>query len=177
MISVDVDFLAPKGAKMKKHRPKLVPGFRVLEAEGCSLAFRAPVVVTLKGRMPDGRQNQVTIRVAAVEDELVMKGYALAGRDKPKDARDIYVCVKNYPGGPVALASALKPRLNEKEVRIGLQHIANKFGHESDFGPETVARFLNSPDKADRDFDRRDAYEQVDRLLSELGLKPPPDRS
>lgn len=173
MISVDVDFLAPKGAKMKKHRPKLMPGFRILEADGCALAFRKPVMVTLDGKMPDGRQNQVTIRVAAVEDELVMKGYALAGRDKPKDARDIYVCVKNYPGGPVKLAAALKPRLGEKEVRVGLEHIAGKFRNESDFGPETVARFLNKPDKAGRDFDQRDAFEQVDRLMQELGLKVP----
>ena len=125
--------------------------------------------------MPDGRHNQVTIRVAAVEDELVMKGYALAGRDKPKDARDICICVKNYPGGPVKLAAALKPRLDEKEVRTGLQRIASKFRHESDFGPETVARFLNNADKAGRDFDRRDAFEQVNRLMLELGLKSPAD--
>jgi len=172
-ISVDVDFLAPKGAKMKKHRPKLVPGFRVLEADGCALAFRKPVVVTLEGQMPDGRHNQVTIRVAAIEDELVMKGYALVGRDKPKDARDIYFCVKNYSGGPVKLAAALKSRLSEKEVRVGLEHIAGKFRHESDFGPETVARFLDKPDRADRAFDQRDAFEQVDRLMLELGLKAP----
>jgi hypothetical protein len=172
-IPVDVDFLAPKATKMKKQRPKLVPGFRLLEADGCALAFRKPVVVTLEGKMPDGRQNHVTIRVAAVEDELVMKGYALAGRDKPKDARDIYVCVKNFPGGPIKLAAALKPRLCEKEVRVGLEHIAGKFRHESDFGPETVGRFLDKRDKAGRDFDRRDAFEQVDRLMQELGLKVP----
>jgi hypothetical protein len=171
MIPVDVDFLAPKGARMEKHRPKLVPGFRVLEADGCALAFRKPVAVTLEGKMPDGRQNRVMIRVAAVEDELVMKGYALVGRDKPKDTRDIYLCVKNYPGGPVALAASLKSRLREREVGLGLAHIAGKFRSESDFGPETVARFLNRPDKADRDFDRRDAFEQVDRLMRELGLK------
>lgn len=50
-IPVDVDFLAPKGAEMKKHRPKLVPGFRVLEADGCALAFRKLVAVKLEGRM------------------------------------------------------------------------------------------------------------------------------
>ncbi len=173
-ILVDVDFLAPKGAKMTKHRPKLVPGFRLLEADGCSLAFRKPVVVTLEGVMPDARPNRVAIRVAAVEDVLVMKGYALVGRDKPKDARDIYVCVKNYPGGLVALAAALKPRLREKEVRVGLEHIAGKFRHEADFGPETVARFMDKPNTADRDFDRRDAFEQVHRLMQELGLESPP---
>lgn len=28
-----------------------------------------------------------------------MKGYAIAQRQKPKDAYDIYYCVLNYPGG------------------------------------------------------------------------------
>ncbi len=90
-IRVDVEFLAPKGAKMKKNRPKRVPGFRVLEAEGCALAFDDPAIVTIEGRMPDERLNRVSIRVASVADFLVMKGYALAGRDKPKDAYDIYL--------------------------------------------------------------------------------------
>ena len=102
-IRVDVEFLAPKGAKMKTSRPKRVPGFRVLETEGCALAFDDPAIVTIEGTMPDERKNRVTIRVASVADFLVMKGYALAGRDKPKDAcNDIYFCLKNYRGGPVA---------------------------------------------------------------------------
>src|SRR6266699_4748736 len=45
MVRVDVEFLAPKGTKMKKSRPKhvkRVPGFRVLETEGCALAFDDP---------------------------------------------------------------------------------------------------------------------------------------
>jgi len=169
-IPVDVEFLAPKGAKMKKHKPKLVPGFRVLQAAGCSLAFHKPEIVSLEGKMPDGRKNRVTIRVAAIEDEVVMKGYALAGRDKPKDAYDVYFCVKNYPGGPIKLAAALRPRLRDKEVRTGLEHIAGKFRHEGDFGPDTVARFLDKSDEADRAFDRRDAFEQVSRFISELKL-------
>ena len=52
-IRVDVEFLAPKGAKMKTSRPKRVPGFRVLETEGCALAFDDPAIVTIEGTMPD----------------------------------------------------------------------------------------------------------------------------
>ena len=169
-IRVDVEFLAPKGARMKKSRPKRVPGFRVLETEGCALAFDDPVLVTIEGTMLDERKNRVSIRVASVADFLVMKGYALAGRDKPKDAYDIYFCVKNYRGGPVALARELRPKRPIREVRKGLAHIAGKFRHADDFGPITVARFLASADPDERQFQAQDAFGQVDRLLRELGM-------
>jgi hypothetical protein len=169
-IRVDVEFLAPKGAKKKKNRPKRVPGFRVLETEGCALAFDDPAIVTIEGKMPDERTNRVTIRVASVADFLVMKGYALAGRDKPKDAYDIYFCVKNYRGGPVALARELRPKLRLKEVRKGLEHIASKFRSAEDFGPSTVVRFLASGDADEQRFQAQDAFGQVERLLQDLGL-------
>jgi hypothetical protein len=113
-VRVDVEFLAPKGVKMKKDRPRRVPGFRVLEAEGCALAFDDPAIVIIEGKMPDERRNRVSIRVASVTDFLVMKGFALAGRDKLKDAYDIYFYVKNYPGGPMALAQVLRPNFGSK---------------------------------------------------------------
>ena len=169
-VRVDVEFLAPKGAKMKKNRPKRVPGFRVLETEGCALAFDDPAIVTIEGKMPDERTNRVSIRVAAVADFLVMKGYALAGRDKPKDAYDIYFCVKNYRGGPIALARELRAKLQIKDVRKGLEHIAGKFRSAEDFGPSTVVRFLASGDTDEQQFQARDAFGQVERLLRDLGM-------
>lgn len=54
--------------------------------------------------MPDGRPNAVELRVASIPAFLVMKGYALAGRDKHKDAYDIYFEVREFEGGPAALA-------------------------------------------------------------------------
>jgi hypothetical protein len=169
-IRVDVEFLAPKGAKMKKNQPKRVPGFRVLETEGCALAFDDPAIVTIEGKMPDERTNRVSIRVASVADFLVMKGYALAGRDKPKDAYDIYFCLKNYRGGPIALARELRPKLRLKEVRKGLEHIAGKFRSAEDFGPSTVVRFLASGDADEQRFQAQDAFGQVERLLRDLGI-------
>jgi hypothetical protein len=101
---------------------------------------------------------------------LVMTGYALAGRDKPKDAYDIYFCVKNYPCGAGALARELRPRLRLREVRKGLELIAGKFRSGDDFGPTTVSRFLASGDADERQFHAQDAFGQVDRLLRGLGL-------
>jgi hypothetical protein len=41
-LEVELEFLAPKEARIARHRPKLLKGFRVLLADGCSSAFHAP---------------------------------------------------------------------------------------------------------------------------------------
>lgn len=71
-----------------------------------------------------------------------MKGYALVGRDKKKDAYDIYFSVYNFVGGPEGLAEACVPLLGNDVVRKGYEHIAGKFRHVDDFGPATVRKFL-----------------------------------
>jgi hypothetical protein len=42
-VQVAVEFLAPKAIRLKKRKPKLLADFRVLQADGCGAAFRAPV--------------------------------------------------------------------------------------------------------------------------------------
>ena len=75
-----------------------------------------------------------------------MKGYALIGRDKKKDAYDIYFSVRNFEGGPLALAEACKALLADESVAMGYRNIASKFRHEDDFGPQTVKAFLAESD-------------------------------
>lgn len=55
--------------------------------------------------MPNGGVDRVMITVASIPAPLAMKGYAVSGRDKPKDAYDIYFSIRNYPGGIAALES------------------------------------------------------------------------
>lgn len=98
-IQVEVEFLAPKEVELEKNKPKLLPGFRVLQADGCGTAFNAPVQIELTGHTIRGTKNAVRLRVASLPDFLVMKAYALAGRDKPKDAYDICYCLTNFPVG------------------------------------------------------------------------------
>jgi len=85
-IRVDIDFLAPTEFKLRSTRTKKIEGFRVQQADGCGAAFRAPETITIEGRMTQGAHIEVNLRVAALPDFLVMKCYALHGRDKPKDA-------------------------------------------------------------------------------------------
>ena len=131
--------------------------------------------ISIDGYMPDGRPNKVKILVASPPALLVMKGYALTGRDKQKDAYDIWFCIRNYEGGVDSLAAACKPLMDEDEARQAFINIAEKFREESDFGPITVRRFLeNSPDKCGDmtpDQIQADAYLRVSKWCELLGIK------
>ena len=171
-VGVLVDLLAPKDAKLKGKRPPLVGGLRVQAADGCGVAIAHPVTKKISGPMPDGRNNTVGIRVASVPALLVMKGYALAGRDKMKDAYDIYYSVRNYPGGPAKLAEDCRPLLGDPVAREGFKLLAAKFRHREDFGPQTVRAFLADapPEFTEMDPDQvqTDAFGQVDAFLKAL---------
>ncbi len=123
--------------------------------------------------MPDGRANAVDLLVASIPAFLAMKGYALTGRDKKKDAYDIYFSVRNFEGGPVELAAACREVCTDSSVMSGYRNIAAKFGGEDDFGPQTVRTFLAESDAlGDMSLDQVqvDAFMQVDAWLRELGL-------
>ncbi len=126
--------------------------------------------------MPDGRDNSVSIRVATVPALLVMKGFALVGRDKKKDAYDIWFCVRNFQGGLDALVHACLPLLEQDEAREGFEHIASKFRHMDDFGPVTVRSFLADTSLMGGMSSEQvqiDAYAQVNALVARLGIADP----
>jgi hypothetical protein len=123
--------------------------------------------------MPDGRQNSVNLRVASIPALLVMKGYALVGRSKAKDAYDIYYVVRQFEGGPEQLAEACKPLLTNEIAAKGYRNIASKFTHLNDFGPETVKRFLIESGGTEGRTDAQvlqDAFAQVRTWLKGIGL-------
>lgn len=172
-IAIIIDLLMPDDAKTKKNRPPLVDGLRVIEASGGRVALDHHVEHHIEGRMPDGRNNAVDLLVASIPAFLVMKGYALIGRDKKKDAYDIYFSVRNFEGGPHALVEACKPLLADESVVTGYRNIASKFRHEDDFGPQTVKAFLAESDAlGDMSAEQIqvDAFMQVRTWLGALGL-------
>jgi hypothetical protein len=172
LVTVTLDFLMPREAKIEKNRPPIIEGFAVQRADGASLAMRFNVPTELDGTMPDGRHNTLTINVASTPALLVMKGYALVGRQKNKDAYDIYYAIKVFEGGHESLATALKPLMSDPIASTGLKHIADKFKAENHYGPETVRKFLEgdanntgmSPVQI-----QVDAYRQVRALLDAIG--------
>jgi hypothetical protein len=173
-VLVLVELLMPRDAKTRRNRPALVAGLRVQRADAGEIALKNNVRLSVDGRMPDGRPNRVELLVASIPALLVMKGFALDGRDKPKDAYDIYYCIRNFPGGPEALAEACRPLLDEPVARDGYSRIAAKFTTEDAFGPHTVSLFLGESggfDDMSPEQVRVDAYRQVRTWLEALGLE------
>lgn len=174
-VLVIVDLLMPRGAKTQKHRPPLVQGLRVQEADGGEIALRHNIRLLIEGTMPDGRSNRVEMLVASIPALLVMKGYALVQRDKKKDAYDIYFSVRNYPGGLSGLTEECRRLLEDPVAREALANIAAKFDSADGFGPVTVRMFLEGtamPDGMTPDQVQQDAFRQVRALLQGLGLAP-----
>ncbi len=173
-IDVIVDFLMPRDAEIVKNVPPLISDFAVQRADGTDLALRFYQMVAIAGPMPTGGTNRVEIAVCSIPALLAMKGHALAGRYKQKDAYDIYYCIRNYPGGPEALAQACRPLLDHPSGAIGFDCTARKFDTVEGFGPTCVRRFVEDTDVLrDRTPEQwqQDAFGQVDAWLRALGLR------
>ena len=124
--------------------------------------------------MPGGTINRVMIAVASIPALLAMKGLALDGRYKQKDAYDVYYCVRNFPGGPDALAEACRPLLKDEEAVAGYEHVNSKFESRESLGPSSVRRFVEESDVLQErtpDQWQQDAFGQVDAWLRALGLR------
>lgn len=173
-IDIIVDFLMLRDAEIVKNTPPLVADFAVQRAYGADLALRFYQLVAVDGPMPDGGKNRVEIAVCSIPALIAMKGYALHGRLKQKDAYDIYYSIRNYPGGADALAEACRPLLEHKSGVQGFKYVAEKFDSPESFGPTCVRRFVEDTgilgERTPEQW-QMDAFGQVDAWLRALGLR------
>lgn len=173
-VVVEVEFLAPMEVKTKRNKPKLLDGFRVLKADGCAAAFHSPLSQKLKGQMVNGSSNTVSLQVASVPDFLVMKAFALNGRDKPKDAYDICYCLDHYAGGIAELAEAWRAQGDNQDVSKAIGFLEEKFETVDSYGPMQVVEFHNDFDSETRKEQARRAHELVQKFLHEIKVKGQP---
>ena len=172
-VKVIVDFLMPRRARFKKNRPPLLAGFAVQGASGADVANKHFVQHELSGSMPDGRRNSVTLRVASIPAFLVMKGYAIVGRDKPKDSYDVYYAIKHFQGGVEALGEVCLSLIKNPVAREAYQNIALKFAELDGYGPQTVTKFLvesNAAEGMSPAQIAQDAFGQVQAWITRVGL-------
>lgn len=173
-IDVIVDFLMPRDAEIVKNNPPLVADFAVQRAHGADLALRFYQYVAVDGPMPGGGHNKVEIAVCSIPALIAMKGHALHGRLKQKDAYDVYYSIRNYPGGIEALAEACRPLLAHQTAEQGYGFVAEKFDTPDGFGPACVRLFVEGTQiMGERTPDQwqMDAFGQVDAWLRALGLR------
>jgi hypothetical protein len=173
-IEVIIDFLMPRDAEITKNTPPLVDDFAVQRADGADLATRFYEMVAMRGSMPDGGTNNVEIAVCSIPALLAMKGHAVNGRYKQKDAYDIYYCVRNYPAGTAALAQDCRPLLEHPSGAKGYSFINDKFDSLEGYGPTCVRKFVEASKLlADRTAEQwqQDAFGQIDEWLRALTLR------
>ncbi len=168
-IRVDVDFLKSPEVKTKKNKPRLTENFRPLDASGCNAAFEHPEWVVITGKRIKGQTNRVQFRVASIADFLVMKGHALANRDKPKDAYDLCFCLDHYPGGLKELAANWNNRTGEKDVLKAIEILKEKFAAVDSYGTGQVVEFYNSVNAEEQERQARRAFELVQEFLKQIG--------
>lgn len=173
-IDVVVDFLMPRDAKIVQNVPPLISDFAVQRASGADLALRFHQPVAIAGPMPDGGRNRVEIAVCSIPALLAMKGHAIQGRHKQKDAYDIYYCVRNYPDGIEVLAEACRPLRDHASGEEGYRYIAGKLDTVDGYGPTCVRQFVESTrilvDRTQEQW-QQDAFGQVDAWLRALGFR------
>jgi hypothetical protein len=173
-IEVIIDFLMPRDAEITKNMPPLLDNFAVQRADGADLATRFYEMVAVRGAMPGGGTNNVEIAVCSIPALLAMKGHAVNGRYKQKDAYDIYYCVRNYPEGIAVLAQDCKPLLEHPSGAKGYAFINEKFDTPEGYGPTCVRKFVEASKLlADRTAEQwqQDAFGQVDEWLRALTLR------
>lgn len=124
--------------------------------------------------MPGGGKNSVEITVCSVPALLAMKGYALNNRHKRKDAYDIYYCIRNYEGGPQALAEKCIPLLAHTSAATGYGYINRKFDSFDGYGPTCVKEFVQETrllNERTPEQWQQDAFGQVDLWLRAIKLR------
>ena len=171
-VTVQIDLMSGEyGGTRRDKRHQRVPDTLLRKARGCDLAFIEPEEMLLEGELPDGGKDSVHIRVASIEAFLCMKGFALYGRDKRKDAYDIYYCIREFPGGRDAIVERVRPHIGNGLVREALENIARCFASPEHRGPKRIAEFDGDLDKEAREEIQRDAYERVNYVLTQLGIQ------
>ena len=164
-----IDLLCGVYAGETQGSHEMVQGMAVWKARGIDLATWFHRKIWISGTLPGGEHNEVEVTIPTIPAFLCMKGILLVDRMKEKDAYDVYFCVANFPGSIKALCSEFQPMLSNNLVQEGLANLRAKFDTINDIGPVWAAR-VAAEGGADEMFTRRDAFEQVNRLLDLLKI-------
>ena len=169
VIEVEVDLLAPA-------TPRVGPGRRHERIGGEPLARRTAgaelvraghVDREISGTLPDGRPNRVSVRVATPAAIVVLKGLAMAERDKPKDAYDIDYLLRH--AGVDEIAAGIAGFDPGEPVRTALGVLAEKFAGVDAIGATSVALYRHAQLRsAEADELQALAFARVKRLLDLL---------
>jgi len=94
-----------------------------------------------------------------------MKAFALRDRLKRKDAYDIYMVCKFYPGSPSSIIGAIQPYSKNKLVQEALNILRDRFANINNAEIKGIIDFLEEKNPQIRDIRSRDVYETLQNIL------------
>lgn len=145
-----IDFLIPSfdGSPRPGKIFHLERDFGAVVSLGLDLAFQDRMIHTLDGTNVRGDRLTRDVWVCGPGALVVLKALACRGREKPKDAFDLFYVLRNFGDGPADVARRLRPWLDHEAVIRARAILASDFADETRTGPRRVARFLGMDDDA-----------------------------
>lgn len=116
---------------------------------GLELALDHRVPVTLAGRDLEERYVERTVPVCSAEIFMVLKGLALAGRMKPKDAYDMHYVLLHDSKGASGLGASLRALGPNDAITRAIGFLERDYREVDGRGPRDVCAFLNEPENVD----------------------------
>lgn len=175
-IPVVIEFFCPVQPGGVSGRLKRNPGgsagaeLSARQMKGAEIAGIDCIRRTLRGNILDhGGVREVEVQVVNILPFLILKAFALEGRDKEKDAYDIVWTLAAFEDGPDSAASAASasPLAAHPYADEAIGLLEERFADPQAQGPSNYARFFigGSEDEAGRAALRQFAYQTVRQFL------------
>jgi len=134
---------------------------------GLDLAFELSREIEISGMTPDGTQNTVQARIVRPEAYILIKAFALAERQREKDAYDIDFVLRHHQPNVEALAHQLRPLLTNGLAEEGYAILKTKFATLESVGPTWAARVAQDQGN-DFEQSQRAAFEYAQALFNTI---------
>lgn len=147
---VVIDFLIDAAPADAPGRPFGLTGdLAAIATRGLSLAFQDSVRQTVTGATLDGDEVEREVRVCGPAAFVVLKAFAMRGREKEKDAYDLAYVVRNWDRGPEAVAERWAIVGHHPAAVEALGIVRYDFAQERRTGPRRASRFLHQTVRAE----------------------------
>ncbi|HZY96235.1 MAG TPA: hypothetical protein VFE35_03950 [Candidatus Cybelea sp.] len=144
-----VEFIMPPVGDHEMGLQSLTKELGALRMIGIDLALDDRTFFTLAGRDLRGYTVERSIPVCGDAPFVVLKGLALGGRDKAKDAYDLCFVLRQAPEGPEGIAERLFPHSGHPAVERARRYLDRDFRAIDGRGPRFVCEFQGDPGNDD----------------------------
>ena len=119
--TIHIDFLSTEYPQKTKKRHRVVqPDLKTRTLKGARIVLKHNYEEELEGKLPNGADVKVKLKIADVIGCLATKALALGGRSVAKDYYDIYTIISYYKDGEVSCAKEMKIYLDDPDIILNV---------------------------------------------------------